>query len=92
MLHLFKSKQIKDAHMKSKIKDSNKTADPAAMYQAKSKIAIYKDIEDMDKSRLGYNTQTDVLTRIKNTVELIKRVFRYDIMDKTLISKKLYFK
>ncbi len=71
---------------------SNLVSEPTVLYQSKPKLSFYKNFEDMEKSRLDYNLETNMLTRIKNTVDLIKRVYDYDSMDKSNIIKKLYFK
>lgn len=60
--------------------------------QTKLKIGSYKNYDDIDQSRIHYNQNTDVLTRIKNTVELIKRIYGYKESSIIETKRKLYFK
>lgn len=55
-------------------------------------ITFYKDHEAMEKARIENVLSIDPLSRIKNTVELIKRVYQYDSIIKSNIPKKLHFK
>ncbi|MBK9734406.1 MAG: hypothetical protein IPO92_05315 [Saprospiraceae bacterium] len=77
--------------MKRKTLKTNKVSEPAAIYHTKPKLTFYKDFDDMEKSRIEYVIQTDVVTRIKNTVDLIKRVFGEEKC-RAGFSQKLYFK
>ncbi len=55
-------------------------------------ITFYNHPDDVQKEILEYVLSTDPAIRIKNTVDLIKRVYGYDSMDKSNITKKIYFK
>jgi hypothetical protein len=72
---------------KKKSNDEN----PISSHETKPKISFYKDFDDMENSRIQYNINTDVVTRIKNAVDHIKRIYGYDTMIKP-IDKKIYFK
>ena len=55
-------------------------------------ITFYNHPDDIQKEIIEYVLSTDPAIRIKNTVDLIKRVYGYDSMDKSNITKKIYFK
>lgn len=58
----------------------------------KPKLTFYKNFEDMEKSKYTYTMNTDVVIRIKNTIELIKRIYGYDDKSPVESKKVLYFK
>ncbi len=67
-------------------------SEPTSIYQTKPKLTFYKDFNDMENSRIDYVLQTHAVTRIKNTVELIKRIFGEEKCSSGISPKKLYFK
>ena len=70
----------------------NNVNEPIVNYQSKPKLSFYKDEQDMDQSRINYNQQTSALERIKNCVELIKRIYGHREESNQNLNKKIYFK
>jgi CRISPR-associated endonuclease Csn1 len=70
----------------------NIIAEPATAYQGNKNISFYSDFNNMEKSRIEYALHTDAMIRIKDTVELIRRVFGTDKCLPGVNPKKLYFK
>ncbi len=69
----------------------NVASEPTSNYGINSKIEFYKDFDDMENSKVEYAERTDVVTRLRNTIELIKRVFGDEIRTQ-LNEKVIYFK
>ena len=75
-----------------KYKYINSISKPINQESSRHTITFYNNWDDIEKARIENVLSTDPFTRIKNTVELIKRVYGYDTMDKLNIPKKLHFK
>lgn len=60
--------------------------------KVKRKVFFYIDINDKEKSKADYVNQTDAVTRIKNTVDLIRRIYGDEKCQKGVSPKKLFFK
>lgn len=56
-----------------------------------SKIKFYKNFEELKEEEAKYIQSTDLLTRVKNTMDLIRRVYG-DRPLSTDLSKRITFK
>jgi len=73
------------------IEASPVASEPISTHGINLKIEFYKDFDAMEYSKVEYANNTDVVTRLKNTIELIKKVFGQKTS--TQINEKIiYFK